>query len=157
RAVVGGVDRVFEINRNFRNEGADSSHSPEFAMLEAYEAYSDYHKMADLTQDLVQQAAIDVFGSTTVTLADGSEYDLGGTWPRISLYESLSQAIGESITPQTPLETLLAHAERLGVEIDTKIAIPGKVVEELWEFLVGDHLHEPTFVMDFPEDTSPLT
>lgn len=157
RAVVGGIDRVFEINRNFRNEGADSSHSPEFAMLEAYEAYSDYNDMADLTQDLVQQAAIDVFGSTTVTLADGTEYDLGGQWPRISLYESLSQEIGEAITPQTPMDVLMGHAKRLGVDIDEKIAVPGKVVEEMWEFLVGDHLHEPTFVMDFPEDTSPLT
>ncbi len=157
RAVVGGIERVFEINRNFRNEGADSSHSPEFAMLEAYEAYSDYNKMADLTQDLVQQAAIDVFGTTTVTLADGTEYDLGGEWPRISLYNSLSEAIGEEITPHTPMDVLLAHADRLDIQIDKKIAIPGKVVEELWEFLVGDHLHEPTFVMDYPEDTSPLT
>lgn len=157
RAVVGGVERVFEINRNFRNEGADSSHSPEFAMLEAYEAYSDYHGMADLAQDLVQQAARDVFGSTTVTLADDTEYDVGGEWPRISLYDSLSEALGETITPQTPISDLLAHAERLGVAIDKKIAIPGKVVEEIWEFLVGDHLHEPTFVMDYPEDTSPLT
>lgn len=157
RAVVGGIERVFEINRNFRNEGADSSHSPEFAMLEAYEAYSDYNKMADLTQDLVQQAAIDVFGTTTVTLADDTEYDLGGEWPRISLYDSLSEAIGEEISPHTPMDVLLAHADRLDIQIDKKIAIPGKVVEELWEFLVGDHLHEPTFVMDYPEDTSPLT
>ena len=78
RAVVGGLDRVFEINRNFRNEGADSTHSPEFAMLESYEAYSDYNGIADLTQDLVQNAAIAVTGSTTVTWADGTEYDLGG-------------------------------------------------------------------------------
>src|SRR5699024_3607332 len=95
RAVVGGVERVFEINRNFRNEGADSSHSPEFAMLEAYEAYSDYNGMADLTQDVVQQAALDVFGSTRLTLADGSEYEVGGDWARISLYDSLSEALGE--------------------------------------------------------------
>ena len=78
RAVVGGIERVFEINRNFRNEGVDSSHSPEFAMLEAYEAYGDYNTMAALTRDLIQTAAIEVFGSTTVTLADGSEFDLGG-------------------------------------------------------------------------------
>src|SRR5690625_5212720 len=157
RAVVGGVERVFEINRNFRNEGADSSHSPEFAMLEAYEAYSDYNGMADLTQDVVQQAALDVFGSTRLTLADGSEYDVGGDWARIGLYDSLSEALGEKITPQTPIEELIIHAERVGLEIDKSLAIPGKVVEEVWEFLVGDHLHEPTFVMDYPEDTSPLT
>ena len=99
RAVVGGLDRVFEINRNFRNEGADSTHSPEFAMLESYEAYSDYNGIADLTQDLVQNAAIAVAGSTTVTWADGTEYDLGGQWDRISMYDSLSAASGVSITP----------------------------------------------------------
>src|SRR5690625_2581741 len=150
RAVVGGLERLFEINRNFRNERADSSHSPEFAMLEAYEAYSDYHGMADLTQDLVQKAALDVFGTTTVELADGTDYDLGGNWARIDLYSSLSEAIGEEITPATPLADLLAHAKRLEVEIDEEIAIPGKVVEELWELLVGDHLHAPTFVLDYP-------
>ena len=80
RAVVGGIEKVFEINRNFRNEGADSSHSPEFAMLEAYEAYGDYNTMAVLTRKLVQGAANDVFGGTTVELADGTAYDLGGDW-----------------------------------------------------------------------------
>ena len=82
RAVVGGIDEVFEINRNFRNEGVDSSHSPEFAMLEAYEAYGDYNTMAALTRDLIQTAAVAVSGSRIVTLADGSEYDFGGTWRR---------------------------------------------------------------------------
>ena len=99
RAVVGGIDRVFEINRNFRNEGSDSTHSPEFAMLEAYEAYSDYNGIADLTQKLIQQAAIAVHGSTTVTWADGTEHDLGGEWTRISMYPSLSEAAGVEVTP----------------------------------------------------------
>ncbi len=81
---VGGIERVFEINRNFRNEGADSTHSPEFAMLEAYQAYGDYNQIADLTQELVQNAAIAVAGSPMVTWADGTEYDLGGEWDRIS-------------------------------------------------------------------------
>src|SRR5699024_455824 len=84
-------------------------------------------------------------------------YDLGGQWRRISLYESLSQALGTEITPATPLADLLVHADRLGLEVNPKRAIPGGVVEQLWEHLVGDHLHEPTFVMDYPEDTSPLT
>ena len=100
RAVVGGIDRVFEINRNFRNEGADSTHSPEFAMLEAYEAYSDYNGIADLTQELIQNAAIAVAGSTTVTWADGTEYDLGGQWERLSMYGSLSEASGRAVTPR---------------------------------------------------------
>ncbi|WP_241237153.1 lysine--tRNA ligase [Georgenia faecalis] len=156
RAVVGGVEKVFEINRNFRNEGADSTHSPEFSMLEAYEAYGSYDTMAVLTRELVQRAATDAFGSTTVTLADGEPYDLGGEWTAITLFGSLSEAIGEEITPATPIEDLRVHAERLGLAIAPH-AGHGKVVEELWEHLVGDALHEPTFVRDFPVDTSPLT
>lgn len=155
RAVVGGIDRVFEINRNFRNEGADSTHSPEFAMLEAYQAYSDYNGIADLTQELIQNAAIAVAGSTTVTWADGTEYDLGGQWDRLSMYESLSEAAGRTITPETPFEDLVALAEAEGVELPPH-AIHGKLVEELWEHFVKPGLERPTFVMDFPIDTSPL-
>ncbi|MDQ1082811.1 MULTISPECIES: lysine--tRNA ligase [Microbacterium] len=155
RAVVGGIDRVYEINRNFRNEGADSTHSPEFAMLEAYQAYTDYNGIADLTQSLIQDAAIAVAGSTTVTWADGTEYDLGGEWDRISMYDSLSEAAGRSITPETTLDELRA----LGAENEVD-APPhethGKWVEELWEHFVKSGLTRPTFVMDFPVDTSPL-
>lgn len=154
RAVVGGIERVFEINRNFRNEGADSTHSPEFSMLEAYQAYGDYHQMADLTQELVQNAAVAISGSHVVTWADGTEYDLGGNWDRLSLYESLSDASGSKITPETDLATLAALATSVGLEI----AHPthGKFVEELWEHFVIDSLVRPTFVMDYPVDTSPL-
>src|SRR5690625_3164305 len=115
RAVVGGIERVFEINRNFRNEGADSSHSPEFAMLEAYEAYGDYDTMAELTRSLVQNAAKDIYGTTKLTLADGSEYEIGGEWAEITMYPSLSEASGKQITPRTPLTELLAIAERVEV------------------------------------------
>jgi len=155
RAVVGGIDRVFEINRNFRNEGADSTHSPEFAMLEAYQAYSDYNGIADLTQELIQNAAIAISGSTTVTWADGTEYDLGGRWERLSMYESLSEAAGRAITPETPFDDLVAIAEAEGVDLPPH-AIHGKLVEELWEHFVKPGLSRPTFVMDFPIDTSPL-
>ncbi|MDR7187067.1 lysyl-tRNA synthetase class 2 [Microbacterium trichothecenolyticum] len=155
RAVVGGIDRVFEINRNFRNEGADSTHSPEFAMLEAYQAYSDYNGIADLTQELIQNAAVAISGSTTVIWADGTEYDLGGQWDRLSMYESLSEAAGRSITPETPFEDLVALAEAEGVDLPPH-AIHGKLVEELWEHFVKPGLVRPTFVMDFPVDTSPL-
>jgi lysyl-tRNA synthetase class 2 len=154
RAVVGGLDRVFEINRNFRNEGADSTHSPEFAMLEAYQAYGDYQQMADLTQQLVQDAAAAVSGSHVVTWADGTEYDLGGEWARLSMYESLNEASGLSVTPSTPVEELLAHAATLEIEVDHPTH--GKLVEELWEHYVKGGLVRPTFVMDFPVDTSPL-
>lgn len=157
RAVVGGVERVFEINRNFRNEGVDSSHSPEFAMLEAYEAYGDYHTMADLTQNLVQQAAVDVFGTTECQLLDGSTFDLGGQWRRIDLYESLSEAVGQEVTPATTIDQLRALAASHEVELDNKAPTAGKYVEALWEELVQATLREPTFVMDYPVDTSPLT
>ncbi|MEO8709020.1 MAG: lysine--tRNA ligase [Lacisediminihabitans sp.] len=154
RAVVGGIDRVFEINRNFRNEGADSTHSPEFAMLEAYQAYGDYNQMADLTQELVQKAAIAVSGSLVVTWADGTEYDLGGQWDRVSMYGSLAAASGLEITPQTEVAYLAEHAAKVGVEVP--VATHGKLVEELWEHYIKPDLVTPTFVMDFPVDTSPL-
>jgi lysyl-tRNA synthetase class 2 len=157
RAAVGGLERVFEINRNFRNEGADSTHSPEFAMLEAYEAYGDYDTMAALTQDLVQTAAQDVLGTTTLTLADGSEYEVGGDWAQLTMYGSLSETLGEEITPETTVAHLQGIADRLDVQLDPKRVSHGKLVELLWEHRVGDHLHAPTFVRDFPVETSPLT
>lgn len=155
RAVVGGIDRVYEINRNFRNEGADSTHSPEFAMLEAYQSYTDYRGIADLTQELIQNAAVAVAGSTTVTWADGTEYDLGGQWDRLSMYDSLSAAAGRTLSPETPYDDLVALAEEHGVELPPH-PIHGKLVEELWEHFVKPTLTRPTFVMDFPVDTSPL-
>ncbi len=154
RAVVGGLERVFEINRNFRNEGADSTHSPEFAMLEAYQSYSDYHGIADLTQQLIQNAALAVAGSHVVTWADGTEFDLGGDWDRIDMYGSLSAAAGVEITPETSLDELRALAE--ANEVEVKVPSHGKYVEELWEHFVKGDLVRPTFVMDFPVDTSPL-
>ena len=155
RAVVGGIERVFEINRNFRNEGVDATHNPEFAMLEAYQAYGDYETIADLTQELVQNAATAISGSHRVTLVDGTEFDFGGVWPRVSMYGSLSAAVGAEITPQTPLDELVAIADREGVEV--KVATHGKYVEELWEHFVADSiLDRPTFVTGFPLDTSPL-
>jgi lysyl-tRNA synthetase class 2 len=154
RAVVGGIERVFEINRNFRNEGADSTHSPEFAMLEAYQAYGDYNQMADLTQQLIQDAAFALTGGQVVTWADGTEYDFGGQWDRISMYESLNAASGWDVTVETPLAELKAKADSVGIEVGQPT--PGKYVEELWEHFVKGDLHRPTFVMDFPVDTSPL-
>jgi lysyl-tRNA synthetase class 2 len=154
RAVVGGIDRVYEINRNFRNEGADRTHSPEFAMLEAYEAYGDYKTMAALTQALIQNAAMDVFGTLLVQLEDGEVNDLSGDWARISMFESLSKAAGVEITPDTDISVLKKLADKEGLEIDHPLH--GKYVEELWEHFVKGDLQKPTFVMDFPVDTSPL-
>src|SRR5690606_30227748 len=134
RAAVGGIDHVFEINRNFRNEGSDSTHSPEFAMLEAYQAYGDYNTIADLTQELIQNAAVAVAGSHVVTWAAGTEFDLGGERARSSRYGSRPEAAGVAVTPETPLEELAALGAREGVEV--KLPTHGKYVEELWEHFV---------------------
>jgi lysyl-tRNA synthetase class 2 len=157
RAVVGGFERVFEINRNFRNEGADSSHSPEFAMLEAYEAYGDYVTMATLTREIVQEAARAATGTTLVRLADGTDYDLGGEWPFVTLLGSLSEALGRQIDPTTPAEVLDAVSRGVGLGKTVADTGRGKLIEELWETTVASHLVAPTFVMDFPVETSPLT
>ncbi len=154
RAVVGGIDKVFEINRNFRNEGADSTHSPEFAMLEAYATYKDYNDMAGLTRSLIQNVVNDVNGSLIAMWEDGSEHDFSGEWNTISMYESLSEAISVELTSETPLADLqnLADAANIKVELVTH----GKLIEELWEHHVKADLTGPTFVKDFPVDTSPL-
>ncbi|WP_414706430.1 lysine--tRNA ligase [Rhodococcus pyridinivorans] len=158
RCVVGGIEKVFEINRNFRNEGADSTHSPEFSMLETYEAYGTYDDSARMIREIIQEVAFAIFGSHVVTLADGTEYDLGGEWKTLEMYPSLSEAIGTDVTPDTTLEELTALADRVGLEIpEGKGWGHGKLVEELWEHMCGDQLHEPTFVRDFPVETSPLT
>jgi lysyl-tRNA synthetase, class II len=155
RCVVGGIERVFEINRNFRNEGVDSSHSPEFAMLETYQAYGDYDTIGTLTRDLVQDAAYALTGSHTVILKDGTEFDLGGKWRETTLYGALSDALGEEITVQTPMSTLLDYADRHGVAVERSWG-PGKLAEELFEKLVVPDLRAPTFVRDYPVETSPL-
>jgi len=156
RCVVGGIDRVFELNRVFRNEGSDSTHSPEFSMLEVYEAYGSYDTQAVLVRELIQETARNVCGSLVVTLADGSEYDLSGQWDMVTMYGSLSEALGEPVTAQTATETLRSHADRVGLDPDPAWQ-HGRLVEELWEHLVAGKLDRPTFVRDFPVDRAPLT
>jgi lysyl-tRNA synthetase class 2 len=155
RCVVGGIERVFEINRNFRNEGADSSHSPEFAMIESYQAYGDWRSIADLTRSLVQNAAMAIAGSHVVTHHDGRQADLGGKWREISLYDAISEGVGEKVTALTSLDDLKKIASKLGMKIDPKW-ITGKLAEEIFEHVAKDQLIAPTFVMGFPVDTSPL-
>ena len=155
RCVVGGIERVFEINRNFRNEGADSSHSPEFAMIESYQAYGDWKSIAALTQKLVQNAAMAITGSHVVTHHDGRKADLGGTWKEISLYDAISEGVGEKVSALTSVDDLKRIATKLGIKIDPKW-IAGKLAEEIFEHVAKDQLIAPTFVMGFPVDTSPL-
>ncbi|STC68845.1 lysine--tRNA ligase [Corynebacterium pilosum] len=164
RAVVGGLERVFEVNRNFRNEGVDSSHSPEFTMLETYQAWGTYEDGARTMRELVQFVAQEVFGSTTVTLSDGTEYDLGGEWKVFEMYPSLNEALQRKhpgqpeVTVESTVDELLAIAEAVGLDVPKGQGWGhGKLVEELWELLCEDQLYGPVFVKDFPVETSPLT
>ncbi|GAA1482749.1 lysine--tRNA ligase [Gordonia sinesedis] len=167
RCIVGGMDKVFEINRNFRNEGADSTHSPEFAMLETYQAYGTYDDAARMTRELVQEVSLGALGTLTPEMPDGTVYDLSGEWTSMQMYPSLSAALDQDIVPVggddsggptgTSVDELLAIAERVGLDIPKARGYEhGKLVEELWEHMVGRHLSEPVFVRDFPVETSPL-
>ncbi len=158
RCVVGGFDRVFELNRVFRNEGADSTHSPEFSMLETYQAYGTYDDSAVATREIIQEVADAAIGTRQLPLPDGSVYDIDGEWTSIQMYPSLSGALGEEITPDTSAQRLWDIAGRLEVEIPKDRGFGhGKLVEELWEHTVGRGLQAPTFVRDFPVETTPLT
>lgn len=161
RCVVGGFDKVFELNRVFRNEGADSTHSPEFSMLETYQSYGTYDDSAAMTRELIQEVADEAIGTRQVPLPDGSLYDIDGEWASMQMYPSLSAALGEEITPETTVQRLSGIADRLGLEIPADRGKSfyghGKLVEELWEHAVGNTLGAPTFVKDFPVETTPLT
>lgn len=156
RLVVGGVERVFEVGRVFRNEGVDTSHNPEFTMLECYQAYADYDTMQTLTQELVQEAATAAFGSTVVQHTDGSTYDIGGEWPARNVNAAIGDALGEEITPDTPVERLRELAEKARVPLDPSWG-HGEIVMEMYERLVEAHTTVPTFYRDFPTEVSPLT
>ena len=156
RLVVGGLEAVFEIGRVFRNEGVDTTHNPEFTMLEAYQAYGDYNTMAELTQSLVQEAAVAAFGSTVITRADGSEWDIGGAWRSVTVHEAISAAAGEQITPSTEAADLRALCEKLDVPLQPSWN-QGQIVLEMYERLVEKQTVEPTFYRDFPVEVSPLT
>ena len=153
RAVVGGVEKVFEMGRIFRNEGVDSTHSPEFTMLEVYEAYGDQHTMAELTQAIVLAAA-DAFGSRVVDTSAG-QIQLDGEWRWLPVFQGLSEAVGEEITPDTDTETLRVIAARRGVPVDPEWESE-KLVVELFGEIVEPTLIQPTFVCDYPPSAQPL-
>jgi lysyl-tRNA synthetase class 2 len=158
RCVVGGFDKVFELSRVFRNEGADSTHSPEFSMLETYQAYGTYDDSAVMIREVIQEVADEVFGTRLLPLPDGTRYDIDGEWASVEMYPSLSEALGEQITPETSAERLRSIADRLAIGIPSDRPYGhGKLVEELWEHSVGKFLYAPTFVRDFPVETTPLT
>jgi lysyl-tRNA synthetase class 2 len=154
RCVVGGIDRVYEIGQTFRNEGVDSSHSPEFTMLEAYQAYGDYDSVGELVRALVLNAA-EAAGVTTPVTADGVEIDLMGPWRSVTIHDLVSEAVGETVTVDTPLPELVRHAERHDVALRPKWSA-GEIVLELYEKLVEHTLIQPTMVKDYPTDARPL-
>jgi lysyl-tRNA synthetase, class II len=155
RMVVGGIEKVFEISKNFRNEGMDATHSPEFTMLEAYEAYGDYDTIGTLTRELIQQAARDALGTTVLRRPD-REYDIGGEWPAKTVHGAISEALGEEVTPGTSEEDLRKLCARAGVPADPSWNA-GQIVLEMYERLVEERTVEPTFYRDFPVEVSPLT
>ncbi|MFF7450216.1 MULTISPECIES: bifunctional lysylphosphatidylglycerol synthetase/lysine--tRNA ligase LysX [unclassified Streptomyces] len=155
RLCVGGLEKVFEMGRTFRNEGVSYKHNPEFTMLEAYQAFADYDVMLDLTRELIQGAATAAFG-TPVARKDGTEYDISGQWPVKTVHAAISEALGEEIDADTELLRLHRHCDRAGVPYtadDTR----GDVVLEMYERLVEERTQLPTFYKDFPTDVSPLT
>jgi lysyl-tRNA synthetase class 2 len=154
RLVVGGIERVYEIGRTFRNEGVDTTHSPEFTMLEAYESYGDYDTMAELTRALVINAATAI-GTTTVPASDGSEIDLTAPWRTVTVFGAVSEALGLEISPDTSAEELRKLAASRDVALQPGWD-EGEIVLELYEQLVEDTLIQPTFIRDYPASVRPL-
>jgi lysyl-tRNA synthetase class 2 len=155
RLVAGGMTRVFEINRNFRNEGLSTRHNPEFTMLETYEAYADYTDVMELTQALVLRAARDAVGTLALTY-DGRPVDLGGTWPRRTVLDLVREATGRSnLSYATDVEGLREVCVEHGVHVEQPWGA-GKLVLELYEKLVEHTLWDPTFVTEYPVEVSPL-
>lgn len=159
RLCVGGFEKIFEIGRAFRNEGVDSTHNPEFTLLEAYAAHSDYLEMRDLCQQLICAAAISVYGRPiAVQYRDGErrEIDLAKPWRSISVYAAVSGALGTEISETTPRETLKVLATQAQLKISPTWSA-GQIVVEMYEHLVEAVTVEPTFYLDFPAEVSPLT
>jgi lysyl-tRNA synthetase class 2 len=154
RCIVGGIDRVYEMGKAFRNEGVDSTHSPEYTLLEAYAAYGDYDTMADLTRTLVQSAARAI-GVTTPLAEDGTQIDLFGEWASVSIHAALSSTLGEPITVDAGLDELRRYADKYDVALRPGWTA-GEVVLELFEKLVEHTIVRPTFIKDYPVEVRPL-
>ena len=154
RAVVGGLSKVYEIGRVFRNEGVDSEHSPEYTLLEAYEAFGDYHTMAALVQTVIFDAA-HALGVSDISASDGTRIDLSGEWRWISIYQLLSDQLGEPVTPDTTDEELRKFAAAHDVAVKEQWG-HGELVLELYEKLAEHTVVQPTFVVDYPASVRPL-
>ena len=155
KAIVGGIEKVYELGRVFRNEGVDSTHSPEFSELEAYAAYADYDVMAEFTRQIILDAAESV-GVTKPTTPDGVEIDLFAEWRSVGIHELVSDAVGEPISADTDASQLRRLAEAHDVPLRDEVDA-GEIVLELYEKLVEHTLVQPTFVRDYPASVRPLT
>ena len=155
RLVVGGFERVFEINRNFRNEGVSARHNPEFTMLEFYQAYATYDHMMDLTEEMFRYVALEVVGSTTISY-QGDAIDLGAKWRRMSLASALEEYGGINPSLLNDREGLLELAAIKKIKI-TKTGRKGKIITKLFDILVEPKLLQPTFITGYPVEVSPLS
>lgn len=156
RLVIGGYEKVYEICKDFRNEGIDRTHFPEFTMIEWYEAYADYHKVMDVAEGLFKHLAKKIYGHTELQVED-KKIDIGNKWPRIEMSEILKEKLGLDIDKETP-ESLVKYAKKHCkdmqiVERETK----GQLIFAIFEHLIPKTLHEPTWIIDYPEDVSPLS
>jgi len=155
RLVVGGLERVFEINRNFRNEGVSTRHNPEFTMVEFYQAYATYDDLMDMTEQMFAHIAEEVNGSTGITY-QGDRIELGGKWQRISLFDALERIGGVNPSLLTDKDRLLEFAAEQGITV-TKTGRLGKIITKLFDILVEPKLIQPTFITGYPAEVSPLS
>jgi lysyl-tRNA synthetase class 2 len=155
RLVVGGIERVFEINRNFRNEGLSTRHNPEFTMIEFYQAYADYKDLMDLTEAMLRNTAQEVLGTTTINY-QGSEYDFGKPFTRLSVFDSVLQYNPDITAEQlSDMTQATAIAKKLGVDVKDSWGL-GKIQIEIFEETVEHKLDQPTFITEYPTEVSPL-
>ncbi len=155
RLIVGGLERVYEIGRVFRNEGLDTRHNPEFTLMELYQAYTDYHGMMDLTENLYRHVAKEVLGTTTITF-NGIEMDLGKPFERITMLDAVKKYSGVDFNEIHTLEEAREAAKAHNVEFEERHQ-KGDILNLFFEQFVEEHLVQPTFVMDHPVEISPLT
>ncbi len=153
RLIVGGFDKVYEIGRLFRNEGMDVKHNPEFTTIELYQAYADYNDMMDITEEMYKYCAKEVLGTTTVNF-QGTTLELGGKWPRLTMVEAVRKYTGIDFDTMEMPE-IIEKAAAIGVELDKDISW-GKALYEVFDQKIEEHLIQPTFIIDYPVEVSPL-
>lgn len=155
RLVVGGFDRVFEINRNFRNEGISIRHNPEFTMMEFYQAYANYHDLMDLTEEMISHIAKEVCGSMVIPYGD-KDVDLTPPWDRLTMKESIVKYGKVEMDVLEDYQKLCGYAEKVGIEVEKGIG-QGKLLTEVFDVVVEPNLWQPTFITEYPTEISPLS